>query len=109
MVTDFFIGGFMDYLKLEEIQVTCYAENKTISVVRENKLNVDFYVSGQIFNECPFIVGSNFQEFSKGVVIDRSGIRAFWTNKDESAEWDTLKTIGKLSSFIYTKDGIKVK
>jgi tetratricopeptide (TPR) repeat protein len=34
------------------------------------KLGVKFYVSAQVFNECPFIVGSNFKEFTKGIKIE---------------------------------------
>jgi len=35
----------------------------------QKRIKVHFYVSGQIFNECPFIVGTDFQEFEKGVKI----------------------------------------
>ena len=35
-----------------------------------NVLSLNFYVSAQIFNECPFITGKDFQEFNDGVKIE---------------------------------------
>jgi hypothetical protein len=36
----------------------------------KKKINLDFYVSAMVFNECPFIVGTDFQEFSKAIQVE---------------------------------------
>jgi tetratricopeptide (TPR) repeat protein len=36
----------------------------------KSKLKIDMFVSAMVFNECPFIVGQDFQEFSKGISIE---------------------------------------
>ena len=54
------------FISLKEIK----APRPYINLALAQKLiKVHFYVSGQIFNECPFIVGTDFQEFEKGVKI----------------------------------------
>lgn len=56
---NFFIG-------MKEIKVKSPYSNLALA---KNKLNLRFFVSAQVFNECPFIVGSNFRDFSKGVEV----------------------------------------
>ena len=34
------------------------------------KTKINAHVTGQIFNECPFIVGEDFREFTKGIKIE---------------------------------------
>lgn len=56
---NFFIG-------LKEIKAESPYTNLALA---KKKLNLRFYVSAQVFNECPFIVGSNFRDFSKGIDV----------------------------------------
>lgn len=56
---NFFIG-------LKEIKAESPYTNLALA---KKKLNLRFFVSAQVFNECPFIVGSNFRDFSKGIEI----------------------------------------
>ncbi len=56
---NFFIG-------LKEIRAESPYTNLALA---KKKLNLRFYVSAQVFNECPFIVGSNFRDFTKGIEV----------------------------------------
>ncbi len=56
---NFFIG-------LKEIRARSPYTN--IATAKQ-KLNLRFHTSASILNECPFIVGSNFQDFSKGIEV----------------------------------------
>ncbi|MHA1899316.1 MAG: hypothetical protein ACTSW5_00365 [Promethearchaeota archaeon] len=73
------------FISLKEIK----APRPYINLAFAHKqIKVNFYVSGQIFNECPFIVGSDFQEFEKGVKI------GMITDKDISKVKNDLRKRG---------------
>ncbi|MHA1585190.1 MAG: hypothetical protein ACTSWL_08045 [Promethearchaeota archaeon] len=55
------------FIALKEIK----ASSPYINLAKaKDKLHLDFYVSAQIFNELPFLIGTEFQNFSKGVEIE---------------------------------------
>jgi len=106
------------FISLKEIKAPRPYINLALA---QKRIKVHFFVSGQIFNECPFIVGTDFQEFEKGVKIrmikdgeisvvkndlKRRGVRSFAQDPDLSliALSKELKEENESSVFIVTDD-----
>ncbi|QEE17707.2 hypothetical protein DSAG12_03545 [Promethearchaeum syntrophicum] len=104
------------FISLKEIKAPRPYINLSLA---QKLIKVHFYVSGQIFNECPFIVGTDFQEFEKGVKIGlvrddeintvkndlrRKGVRLFAQDPDLSL----IALSKKLKSGEYKKNEIYI-
>ncbi|MHA1474109.1 MAG: hypothetical protein ACTSRX_00330 [Promethearchaeota archaeon] len=107
------------FISLKEIKAPRPYINLSLA---QKRIKVHFYVSGQIFNECPFIVGTDFQEFEKGVKIGmikdgeisvvkndlkRKGVRLFAQDPDLSLIALSKKLKGEYESnkiYIVTDD-----
>lgn len=55
------------FIALKEVKA--FRPYEQLSFAKKD-LGIQLFVSAQVFNECPFITGQDFQEFNKGVQID---------------------------------------